>query len=148
MDYKGNQTVPKAIKAKKKQKPTAAKNPYPRMAIDSSLYDESMVLMMPQNFCMKNFNLFLCSSIFSATNSATCMRRKGCTAVQLFFFRFVKIWPVSLVSVYLFEEGLECIVTCVLHFRVDVSTEFRHDLEQRPVVVQEAAAELGRMPGQ
>lgn len=52
-------------------KHTAAKNPYPRMAMDSSLCVESMVLMMPQNFCMKNFNLLLCSSIFSATSSAT-----------------------------------------------------------------------------
>lgn len=51
-------------------------------------------------------------------------------------------------SVYLFEEGLQCIVTRVLHLRVDVPTEFGHDLEQCPVVVQEAAVELGRMLGQ
>lgn len=133
---------------RQKKKHTAAKNPYPRMAMDSSLYDESLVLMMPQNFCMKNFNLFLCSSIFSATNSATCMRRTECIAVGLFSFALVKMWPVSLLSVYLFEEGLECIVTCVLHLVVDVSTELRHDLEQCSVVVQEAAAELGRMLAQ
>lgn len=50
---------------------TAVKNPYPRIAMDSSLCVESMVLMIAQNFCMKNFNLCLCSSIFSATSIAT-----------------------------------------------------------------------------
>ena len=41
------------------------------MAMDSSLCVESIVLMMPQNFCMKNFSLLLCSSVFSATSNAT-----------------------------------------------------------------------------
>lgn len=136
---------------------TAAKNPYPRMAMDSSLCVESMVLMMPQNFCMKNFNLFLCSSIFPATSIATFKRRKLCTAVEHFFIldifglltsvAITFVWK-SLVSVYLFEEGLECIVTCLLHLSVDVSTALRHDLKQCSVVVHKAAAELGCMSGQ
>lgn len=57
-----------------KWKLTAAKSPYPRMAMESSLLEESMVLMMAQNFCMKNFNLPLCSSIFSATRMAIYVR--------------------------------------------------------------------------
>lgn len=73
---------------------TAAKNPYPRMAMDSSLCVESMVLMMPQNFCMKNFNLFLCSSIFPATSIATFKRRKLCTAVEHFFY-FGHFWTLK-----------------------------------------------------
>lgn len=60
--------------SKQSSKHTAAKNPYPRMAMDSSLCVDSMVLMMLQNFCMKNFNLVLCSSIFSATSIATWKR--------------------------------------------------------------------------
>ena len=41
------------------------------MAMESSLWLESIVFIMEQNFCMKNFNVLLCSSMFSATRKAT-----------------------------------------------------------------------------
>lgn len=47
----------------------------------------------------------------------------------------------------LFEEGFERAVAGLLHLAVDVSAELTHGLEQSPVVVHEAAAELGRMSG-
>lgn len=46
------------------------------------------------------------------------------------------------VFIYLFEEGLKCIGTCLPHLRVDVTTELRHDLKQCSVMVHKAAAEL------
>lgn len=35
---------------------------------------------------------------------------------------FLVSWFLSVSSVYLFEEGLKCIVTCLLHLSVDMST--------------------------
>lgn len=51
-------------------------------------------------------------------------------------------------TAHLLEEGLERVVTRLLHLAVDVSTETGHDLEQSSVVVHEAAAELGRVFGE
>lgn len=153
------------------------------MAMDSSLCVESMVLMMPQNFCMKNFNLLLCSSIFSATSIATLemiMKVQYSSGAEIILEIFWLLISVGIMTnnlmtrsvllvvltcqsgclhvscacvakpwgVYLFEESFKCIVTCLLHLSVDVSTELGHDLKQSSVVVHKAAAELGRMSGQ
>lgn len=53
----------------------------------------------------------------------------------------------SFEAYYLFEEGLECIVTGLLHLSIDVSAVLGHHLEQSSVVVHQAAAELGCMSG-
>lgn len=45
----------------------------------------------------------------------------------------------------LFEKGLQCVVTRLLHLSVDVSTELGHDVKQSSVMIHQAAAELGSM---
>lgn len=49
---------------------------------------------------------------------------------------------------HLLQEGFKCIVTGLLHFMVDVTTELGHGIKHLPVVGYEAAAELGRVPGE
>lgn len=48
----------------------------------------------------------------------------------------------------LLEKGLQRVVARLLHLAVDVAAELGHDVEQHPVVVHEAAAELGSVSGQ
>ena len=59
---------------------------------------------------------------------------------------FIMKWK-SFEVYYLFEEGLQCIVTGLLHLSIDVSAVLGHHLEQSSVVVHQAAAELGCMSG-